>query len=73
MSDTMRVDYLKPLKIFDADGYELSLHTRMTETGMDVIINRSCESCDYFAVIGNGVEICKKCKYEKNWLQKGLR
>lgn len=74
MSLPIQVDVINSSKkIFDDYGYKLSIHIRMKDNVIEVIINRSCQECKEFHKIGDGTWICSKCTYKKNWLKDGLR
>ena len=59
--------------IYDHLGNEMSVHYRIVNGVVEVIINRSCQKCESFHSIGGGDEVCNKCTYLKNWVERGKR
>ena len=55
--------------LYDKYGNRLSIHTRIKNGIIEVIVNRSCDECKYFTK--GVVDICKECHYQKGWLEKG--
>lgn len=62
-------------KIFDSTGKQLSVHFRMNKEKeqIEIVINRSCNKCLNFKKTVGGMDICTKCTYVKDWLNKGKR
>lgn len=60
-------------KIFDGSGNEMSIHYRIWNGIVQIIVNRSCQDCEEFGKIGDNTLICKKCTYQKDWVRLGLR
>lgn len=58
-------------ELFDKTGKKMSVHTRIKNGVVEVIINRSCQECTSFHEIGDGTLVCSKCTYLKNWLERG--
>ena len=59
-------------KIYDRFGQEMNVHIREKDGQVQIIINRSCQECKKFGEIGDGTLICKKCHYQKDWLNRGM-
>lgn len=60
-------------KLLDEHGNEMTIHYRIYNGKVQILVNRSCQECKEFGKIGDGTLICKKCTYQKDWLKKGLR
>lgn len=75
VSSNFKIRLIKSVpQIYDKHRHELSVHFRMNPETKEfsTIINRSCQDCKKFFEIKDGTWICKKCKYEQDWLVKGL-
>ena len=58
--------------IYDQNGNEMSVHYRVEDGAVKVIINRSCNECKTFGKLGDGELICTECHYTKDWLNRGM-
>ena len=70
---TIKVQIHQSMKnLYDHVGNEMTVHYRIEDEIVKVIINRSCQECKTFGKLGDGELICTECHYAKDWLNRGM-